>query len=310
MKILITGGAGFIGSHVMDLLLEKGHEVVVVDNLESGSREYIPDCVTFYKLDISSAELDIVFAIENPDIVIHMAAQVDVSKSVKNPLKDAQSNIMGSIQLLCCCQKYHVKKIIYSSSCAVYGDTPIKQDGIPESETIRPLTFYGASKYTPELYIQTFHHLYGLSYTILRYANVYGPRQTFKGEGGVIPLFITKLLKGEQPVIFGDGEQTRDFIYVKDVAAANVQACQLDAGQNGIWNIGTNKRTSINTLYHIVASIMSIQIPPLYRQKRIGDIQDSCLDNKKAAASLNWQPVYDLNQGLKETIKYYQTRFG
>lgn len=305
MKVLVTGGAGFIGSHVVDLLIEKGHETIVVDNLVTGYREFVPSGARFYKLDIESSQLEIVFAIENPEIVIHLAAQVDVAKSIKNPLEDARSNIIGTLNLLTFCQKYKVKKIIYSSSCAVYGDANMNRGSIRETYPTQPLNFYGASKYAPELYIQIFHHLYGIPYTILRYANVYGPRQTPKGEGGVVSIFTTKLLKGEQPNIFGDGNQTRDFIYVKDVAASNVRAVEVEKGKNRVLNVGNNTRTSINRLYQMITASMSVKISPIYFPKREGDIQDSCLDNKSVMLALNWKPEYDLQEGLTETIKYF-----
>ena len=220
MKVLVTGGAGFIGSHIVDTLIESGYEVVVVDNLSSGKKEYLNDKAIFYDLDLHSKQIEDVFEKELPDFVIHEAAQVDVSISIHHPYFDAYSNILGTIHLLELSRKYHVKKVIYASSCAVYGETG--DYSIQENSKIQPISFYGASKYTPELYIQLYQKLYGLPYTILRYANVYGPRQTPKGEGGVISIFVQKLLKNENLIIYGYGTQTRDFVYVKDVAHANL----------------------------------------------------------------------------------------
>jgi UDP-glucose 4-epimerase len=302
MKVLVTGGAGFIGSHIVELLLENEFQPIVVDNLSTGRKEWIPGNVTFYEADIQSQELENIFSAENPDYVIHQAAQVDVSSSELNPLFDARNNILATINLLTCCCRYNVKKIIYASSCAVYGET--NGASIKETSLIKPISFYGISKYTPELYIKAFHELYKLPYTILRYANVYGPRQFPKGEGGVVSIFLQTLLNGKTPIIFGDGNQTRDFIHVKDVAKANVQA--IYRGENELFNISKNEKTSINQLYTLISSLITYAPQPIYRKKRKGDIAHSKLDNTKAISGLGWAPFYDLNTGLTETLPFYQ----
>jgi len=302
MKVLVTGGAGFIGSHVVDKLLQSGYEPIVVDNLQSGNRKFIPPSVRFVEMDISSPQIEVVFATEKPDVVIHLAAQVDVAYSIKNPVEDANQNILGTIRLLACCHKYNVKKFIFSSSCAVYGE---KDDcSINETFPIQPQSFYGISKFSSELYIQTFSQLFQLPYTILRYANVYGPRQSAIGEGGVISIFFKNVLNGKAPYIFGDGEQTRDFVYVKDVASANVLS--IEKGTNGIFNIGTNSKTSINQLFQIITSITNSNISPIPMPEREGDIRYSRLDNSKALNLLLWKPDYDLQKGLNETLNYYK----
>jgi UDP-glucose 4-epimerase len=302
MKVLVSGGAGFIGSHVVDLLIQSGHEPLVVDNLLSGKKEFVPPKVRFINVDVSSPQIEAVFAVEKPDVVIHLAAQVDVAYSIKNPAEDANQNILGTIRVLECCHKYNVKKFIFSSSCAVYGE---KDDySIKETFSIQPQSFYGISKYTSEMYIQTFSQLFQLPYTILRYANVYGPRQSSKGEGGVISIFFRKVLNGEEPYIFGDGEQTRDFVYVKDVASANVLS--IDKGTNEIFNIGTNSKTSINELFQKIKSLTASNISPIPMPERNGDIRYSRLDNTKAVNLLDWMPAYDLQAGLNETFKYYK----
>ncbi|MGG1678047.1 NAD-dependent epimerase/dehydratase family protein [Neobacillus sp. NRS-1170] len=303
MKVLVTGGAGFIGSHVTQLLIELGYEVLVVDYLQSGNRDTVPLQARFYNVDITSSELEPIFEKEKPEIVIHLAAQVDVTRSIDNPFEDASSNILGTIRLLTCCHKFNIKKLIFSSSCAVYGEQ--NNCSVKENFRPKPLSFYGISKYTSELYIQTFNNLYQIPYTILRYANVYGPRQTPKGEGGVISTFFNKVLKGEAPFIFGDGEQTRDFIYVKDVSLANVLS--IDYGTNETFNIGSNTKTSINELYQMISEISSCNIPPISMPERNGDIRNSCLDNTKAANLLNWKPSIDIQTGLRETFNYYKT---
>ena len=294
MKVLVTGGAGFIGSHIVDTLIESGYEVVVVDNLSTGKKEYLHDKAVFYNLELHSKQLDGVFAKELPDFVIHEAAQVDVSISINDPYYDAYSNILGTIHLLDLCREYQVKKVIYASSCAVYGETG--DYSIQESSIIQPISFYGASKYTPEQYIQLYQKLYGLSYTILRYANVYGPRQTPKGEGGVISIFVKKLLKNENPIIYGDGTQTRDFVYVKDVAHANLLA--LTKGENQIYNVSLNKKTSINELFLLLSLLIPHSAVPIYKPSKNGDILYSRLDNQKAKELLGWQPKFDLFKGL------------
>ena len=302
MKILVTGGAGFIGSYVVDLLIQHGHETVIVDNFCSGKKGIIPSQAHLVEMDINSPQMERIFAREKPDVVIHMAAQVDIAVSIQDPLHDAKQNILGTIQLLNYCQKYNVKKVIFSSSCAVYGETT--DCSITESFPINPLSFYGLSKYTSEKYIQLFHNLNQIPFTILRYANVYGPKQTSKGEGGVISTFFGKILNGEAPFIYGNGEQTRDFVYVRDIAMANVLA--LNKGTNGVFNVGCNTKTSVNELLKMMGSIASVDISPITKPARGGDIQHSRLDNMKAATVLGWQPSYDLFTGLSETFNYYK----
>lgn len=301
MKVLVTGGAGFIGSHIVDVLVEQGYETIVVDNLSTGNKAFIPSKAIFYKVDIKSDSVDAIFKKERPDVVIHQAAQVDVSKSIKLPSVDAYENIMGTILLLEACKKYDVKKIIYASSCSVYGETG--DVSIQESFPVTPISFYGMSKYTPEVYLKLFYQQFGLPYTILRYANVYGPRQTPKGEGGVVSIFFEKLKNQKSFVIFGDGHQTRDFVYVKDVAEANVSA--LQKGNNESINIGTNTKTSINELYSLFEMLSAPLPPPNYLPSRSGDILYSRLENRKALELLDWKPTTTLKQGLAETYKYF-----
>ncbi|WP_374187732.1 NAD-dependent epimerase/dehydratase family protein (plasmid) [Priestia aryabhattai] len=308
MKVLVTGGAGFIGSHIVEQLLEEGYQVVVVDNFSTGKKSFLPRNISIYKVDIQSTELEQIFKEEKPEIVIHTAAQIDVNSSIKDPQNDASINILGTINLLNCCSKYKVQKIVYSSSCAVYGVT--EDCSILESFPINPLSFYGISKSVAELYMNVYHSLYNLNYTILRYANIYGPRQSVTGEGGVISIFCKKILKKESPIIYGNGEQTRDFVFVKDVAEANIKA--ITKGEQEIINIGCNKKTSIKELFELLSSLNSTlhnAPPPIKNPTRQGDILHSRLDNTKAKTILKWEPNYSLKEGLEETINYYQNEF-
>ncbi|AOR24753.1 NAD-dependent epimerase/dehydratase family protein [Clostridium taeniosporum] len=303
MKILITGGAGFIGSNIADLLIEENHEIVIVDNLSQGKRENVNENARFYKCDIVNAEeLELVFTIEKPEIVIHNAAQIDVQTSLKKPSLDAEVNIKGTINILECCRKFGVRKIIYPSSAAVYGNP--KYLPVDEEHPINPISFYGTSKHTPEHYIKTYSRLYDIKYTIFRYANVYGIRQDPKGEGGVISIFIDKFLENKSPIIFGDGNQTRDFVYVKDVSKANLLA--LTNGDNKICNISTQKQNSINELFATMKDLLNSNLEAIYKQERNGDIKESSLKNEKAHKFLKWNTEYSLKEGLKETCMYYK----
>lgn len=302
MKVLVTGGAGFIGSYIVEQLLRESYEVVIVDNLSTGDQSRVPKDISFYLINIESPELDAVFAKEKPDIVIHAAAQNDVATSLQHPVRDGEINILGTINILMNCHKYNVEKIIYSSSCAVYGDAPDKS--IKELDEIAPFSFYGISKYVSELYIRVFYSLYGLKYTILRYANVYGPRQNTTGEGGVIAIFCNKLLKDERPVIYGLGQQTRDFIFVEDVASANIKA--MTHGDQETLNISCNDKTSISELYGLLLSFFPTNPIPHYQEQRKGDILYSRLDNSKAKQLLNWCPNFSLRAGLAKTVNYYR----
>jgi len=302
MKVLVTGGAGFIGSNIVDALVEKGHEVIVVDNLSSGKKENLNDEADFYQLDIREKELEKVFKENEITHVIHHAAQIDVQHSIKDPLSDAQNNILGTINLLECCRDYKVKKIIYASSAAVYGEP----DYLPvdEEHPIKAMSPYGISKHTPEHYIKMYSELYDLKYTIFRYANVYGPRQDPKGEGGVVSIFVDQMLAEKRPMIFGDGEQTRDFIYVSDLVKANLMA--LDRGDNVLVNISTESRDSVNDLVEYLNQILPYDLDPVYKEARQGDIRHSSLAKEKAEELLGWTPDYDFKAGLEKTVEYYK----
>jgi UDP-glucose 4-epimerase len=301
MEVLVTGGAGFIGSNIVDGLIEEGHTVIVVDNLSSGKKENLNKMAEFYHLDISDQELEKVFKENNISQIIHHAAQIDVQHSIKDPLFDAQNNILGTINVLEMAKKYEVEKIIYASSAAVYGEP----DYLPvdEEHPIKAMSPYGISKHTPEHYIKMYNELYDLKYTIFRYANVYGPRQDPKGEGGVVSIFVDKMLDEERPVIFGDGQQTRDFIHVYDIVKANLLA--LETGDNILVNISTENRDSVIDLVEYLNLILPYNLEAIYEEARKGDILHSSLANGKAKELLDWTPDYDFKAGLKQTVEYY-----
>lgn len=303
MKVLVTGGAGFIGSHIVEKLLENDFKVIVVDNLINGNKENLPNDVKFYHFDLLDKDIDAIFAKEKPSIVIHQAAQVSVQDSVNNPINDCRQNILATINLLEMCRKHKVSKIIYASTAAVYG-TP-QYLPIDENHPTNPISFYGLSKLTGEQYIKLYSDLFDIKYVILRYSNVYGKKQSTNGEAGVISKFISQISNNFQPIIFGDGNQTRDFIYVDDVAKANVYAIQT-AGNNQIFNVSSNKEISINQVFKLLINITNQKIKCKYKESKKAEIMNSCLLNKKVKEELNWDQEYTLYEGLKETIDNYK----
>ncbi|MGI6486220.1 MAG: SDR family oxidoreductase [Tepidanaerobacteraceae bacterium] len=302
MNIVVTGGAGFIGSNLVDRLIEEGHKVVVIDNLSRGEINNVHSRAKFYHQDICSTKIRYIFRKEKIDIVYHGAAQIDVQKSIKDPMFDCDVNILGTVNVLEACKEANVEKIIYSSSAAVYGKP--KYLGIDENHPINPISFYGISKYIPEYYLRVYNALYNLDYTILRYANVYGIRQKPNSEGGVIAIFLNKLLKNESPIIFGDGDATRDFIFVEDVVEANIKA--LHNGSKEVFNIGTGKATLIKELFFLMKDIIKTDVEVRCSKERKGDTKHSFFDITKAKEKLNWMPKYELREGLKMTIEYYK----
>lgn len=303
MNVLVTGGAGFIGSHIVDKLISQGHRVVVVDNLLTGKKENVHPNAIFYQCSINSSEVEGVFAREKIDYVIHQAAQVDVGRSIQEPLLDAETNILGSVHLLELCRKYKVKKMVYGNSGGAGTGEPLYLP-VDEGHPIQPLSPYGVSKHTVEHYLYVYAHLYGLRYTSLRYANVYGPRQDPFGEGGVVAIFAYKLLHDQTPTIYGDGEQTRDFVYVEDVAEANILA--LEKGDNTCLNVGTGKEISISELFRAMREISGVQVLPCYEKARPGDIKRSMLCCDKIKNALGWLPRTDLREGLRQTFKFFR----
>ena len=300
MKVLVTGGAGFIGAHIVDQLLAEGHQVVVVDDLSTGSLDNVNPQASFVRLSVLDGELLGLFAREKFDAALHLAAQTIVGSSLEHPDIDARVNVLGTLQVLEGCRQHGVERIIFASSAAVYGDTADLP--VPEEAPGQPASFYGLSKLTAERYIQMYHALYGLNYLILRYANVYGERQGDRGEGGVVSIFAGCLCRNNRLNIYGDGGQTRDFVYVGDVAAANVAAVTTPQ-TNRILNISSQTETSVNELAALFAEIAGEAACPAYHPARSGDILRSTLRNREACAALDWQPRIGLREGLERTYK-------
>ncbi len=305
MKILVTGGAGFIGSHIVDTYVNHGHQVVVVDNLSTGNRVYLNPQATFYQMSILDEHLHEVIRDEKIEIVNHHAAQIKVKNSLEDPYFDVQTNVLGTIHLLDVCRRTSVKKIIFASSGgAIYGEAA--QGPLSETHPVYPLSVYGVSKWSVEKYLEVFLKQFGLDYVILRYANVYGPRQDASGEGGVVAIFIQRMLMHQAISIYGDGFQRRDYVYVQDVAQANLLALQYS--ENDIFNIATGIETSVNDLFLRIAELTHYASQAQHVQPRLGDIYRSVLDSSKASQKLKWRPAVNLQQGLNDTIQYYQSQ--
>ena len=304
MRILVTGGAGFIGSHVVERLVGAGHEVTVVDNLSSGHRRNLHPQAKFYELDIRDPKLAEVFEREKPDVVDHHAAQMDVRRSTVEPLYDAEVNVLGSINVLQNAVRHGVRKVIYiSTGGAVYGEPETLP--VDEEHPINPLCEYGASKHTVEHYLYMYGENYDLDYTVLRYPNVYGPRQDPHGEAGVVAIFTGRMLRGETCTINGDGSQERDFVYVGDCVRAN-EMVLADAGSRRIYNLGWGIPTNINQVFEGLARATGYQKPPVYGPPKLGETYKIYLDAARARAELAWEPQVSLDEGLAHTVDYFR----
>lgn len=304
-RILVTGGAGFIGSHVADHLVAAGHDVAVVDNLSTGQREFVPPQAEFFLYDISSPEAAELIRSWRPEALVHHAAQMNVRFSVADPVTDARENILGSLNLFQAAMEAQVKKIIFASTGgAIYGD----EAPIPARETDSPWpdSPYGIAKLAVEHYLRYYQQEHGLTTISLRYANVYGPRQNGLGEAGVVAIFIERFLAGQQPIINGDGLQTRDFVYVGDVVAANLQA--LDYPHSGTFNIGTGRETDILTIYLELQKLASSPLGPVHGPAKPGEQRRSALDSSLALEQLGWQPGVALEEGLSQTLSAFRQR--
>ena len=305
MKILVTGGAGFIGSNIVDELIEQKHKVVIVDNLATGNIKNVNKKAKFYKVSVcDKKKIDEIFKKEKIDVVIHHAAQLDVRKSVIDPCFDADVNIKGALNILEACKNTKVKKIIFASSGGtIYGECGAKAPD--EKAFANPLSPYGVAKLSVEHYIKTYNSLYGLKYTILRYANVYGPRQDTNGEAGVVAIFIGKMSQNKEIFIFGNGKQLRDYVYVKDVVSANIKS--LTKGNNEVINIGTNKTTTVTKLAQELSKITGYKKKPVFKPKRNGELFKSFLNISKAKKVLGWEPKVAIVEGLKNTVEYFKS---
>lgn len=305
-KILITGGAGFIGSHVAEKYLKAGYPVVIVDDLSSGHMENIPKGAIFYSANIENRKkITQIFEKEKPSIVNHHAAQIDVSFSVENPLEDAKQNVFNTLSLFELSKKYGVKHWIYASSGgAIYGE--FQKQANKETTVVKPMSPYGASKYSAEIYLKALAPLYSIPVVVLRYSNVYGPRQSPTGEAGVVSVFIRKMLEGKTPTIFGKGKQTRDYVYVEDVAEANLLALQTKK-MLATYNIGAGLETSVLELYHQLQKILCFNKKPRLSPPKAGEIQRSVLNIEKVREELKWKPKTMLSEGLQKTILWHKS---
>ena len=305
MKVLVTGGAGFIASHVVDALVDSGNQVVVVDDLSTGREENLNPRAKFEELDIRSPELSELFAREKPDIVNHHAAQMDVRRAVREPQFDASVNVLGALNVLENARRFGTKKFVFASTGgAVYGE-PTKLP-VDESHQIQPLSPYGLTKFVFEQYLALYRRLYGVSYTVLRYPNVYGPRQRPDGEAGVVSIFMGQLLRGETPTIFGDGTKTRDYVHVRDIVEANLMVLEQPHGET--FNLGWGEEVSDRTIFDTVCRALDVRVEPLFRTVRPGEIERISLDSGNIRRQLGWRPRVALEEGVKDVARWHRDR--
>lgn len=302
MKILVTGGCGFIGSWIVDALIKDGHKVIVVDNLNSGSLNNLNKKAEFYEMDIRDSKIKEIFKKHKPDYVVHTAAEISVRESIINPIPNADVNILGTLNLLNNCVEFGVKKFIFSST----GGAIYKEDSIiptPETELELPESPYGISKLSIENYLRFYKNVHGLDYVALRYSNVFGPRQDYRGEAGVIAIFINNLLSDKDVIINGTGEQTRDYCFVKDVAQANLLALNL----SGYFNVGTSKEISVNELFINIKELLNSDKEPKHIEAMKGELMRSCLDATRLKQE-GWTNNYSFSEGLKETVEFFKEK--
>ena len=299
LNILVTGGAGFVGSHLVDRLIHDGHRIAVVDTIATGKRAHVNPQAALYEIDICSPALAAAFEAAQPEIVFHIAAHASVSESVRDPLHDAEVNVLGTLNVLRQCAAHGVKHIVFSSTGgALYGEP----ERLPadEEHPVRPLSPYGASKAAAEVYVQTLCSLSGIRYTILRYGNVYGPRQDPFGEAGVVAIFASAMRRGQRPVIFGDGAHERDYVYVDDVVQANVLALEQD--EDGVFNIGTGQGATVAQVFDALTGAIDYDGSPEYAEARPGDVRRIYLDVRRAERGLGWRAAVSLGEGIRRTV--------
>jgi UDP-glucose 4-epimerase len=303
VRALVTGGAGFIGSHLVDALVGSGHDTTVVDNLARGRREHVNGAADFIEMPVEGDGLDAVVA-RGFDVVFHLAAQIDVRVSMADPVADAAANVLGTVNLLRAAAAAGSPRIVFASSGGtVYGDTDLLPT--PEDHPLRPESAYGAAKVAAELYGGMFDRIRGVPFVSLRYGNVYGPRQDPHGEAGVVAIFASRLLHGEQAIINGDGEQTRDYVYVHDVVRANLAA--VHGERTGVYNIGTGVGTDVNRLHELLAAACGSDAVPMHGPSKAGEQRRSVLDVRRAAAELGWTPQIGLDEGLRRTVDHFRS---
>ena len=302
MRIMVTGGAGFIGSNVVDAYIDAGHQLVVIDNLSTGHEYNLNPEARFIQSDVQNIELQNIFEEFKPEVVNHHAAHIDLRRSVQDPMLDAQSNILGTLNLLKLANEHGVKKFIFSSTGgAIYGEP----DELPASEATNPvpLSPYGAGKLACEHYIRIWGHLFGINYTIFRYPNVFGPRQHPKGEAGVVAIFSLQILQGQNPKIFGDGTKTRDYLYVADVVKANLLA--LESSSNAVMNLGWGREVSDRLVFDTISSALDYKLDPEYVSVRPGEVKRISLDSKLAREVLDWEPDVTFEEGITKAVQFY-----
>lgn len=305
MNILVTGGAGFIGSNVADAFINAGHTVIILDDFSSGKQENVNQKAKVYRMDIQDPAVENIFRDEKIEVMCHLAAQMDVRKSVADPKFDASVNVLGFLNLMEQGRKHGLKKVIFSSTGgAIYGE----QDYFPadEQHPNRPLSPYGITKLVTEKYLFFYKEIYGIDHVILRYANIYGPRQNPHGDAGVVAIFTLKMLKGEQPIINGDGKQTRDYVFVGDVVRANELALTYQ-GSN-IFNIGTGIETDVNQLFHHIKTLTGSNCEEKHIPAKAGEQMRSVISSKKITDALGWKPTVSLEEGLKRTVEFFRNK--
>lgn len=305
MNVLVTGGAGFIGSNIVDAFINEGHNVVILDNFSSGKDENVNPKAKVYRMDIQDSAVENIFHDEKIEVMNHLAAQMDVRKSVADPKFDASVNVLGFLNLMEAGRKHGLKKVIFSSTGgAIYGE----QDYFPadEQHPNRPLSPYGITKLTTEKYLFFYKEIYGIDHVILRYANIYGPRQNPHGDAGVVAIFTQKMLKGEQSIINGDGKQTRDYVFVGDVVKANVLA--LKCNGSNIFNIGTGIETDVNQLFNHIKILTGSSVEEKHIPAKAGEQMRSVITSKKINEALGWKPTVTVEEGLKKTVEFFKTK--
>jgi UDP-glucose 4-epimerase len=302
VRALVTGGAGFIGSHIADALIDAGHTVTVIDDLSRGRRAQVSAGASFVELDITSPEMAAAFAEANPEVVFHAAAQIDVRESVRDPLHDADVNVVGTVNVLRAAVDAGSRRVVFASSGgAIYGDTDVIPT--PEEHPCLPASPYGTAKLCAEAYGGTFSRQAGLEFVALRYANVYGPRQDPHGEAGVVAIFATRLVHGEPVVINGDGTQTRDYVHVHDVVRANLASID---GPTGVYNIGTGVETDVNTVYRMLAAAAGVSATAEHGPAKPGEQRRSCLDTTGTRRRLGWSAAIGFDDGARSTVEYFR----